>query len=388
MSRHRYTHVTTLIAARLTLITLASVALACSPDHPTGTDLRESPHAPSLAKAPGTPTVNSATPDTGSQGTTLDVRVFGCGFTAGATATWQLNGVASPAKIRTNTTSVVSATELVANITIADSADVASWDIQVALAGGKKGIGTELFAVKAKVPPPQQGTGLSPSGARWVFGTLGTTVDANGGVTTHPAALVGDGRDVNGTLMGGTPTIDPFVGTSSGDYQDLLCGPGLRIYWWNSLAASGDGTFDPSLQAPITCPQRLHTVTLGSVQFSGTWFMYLWRIMQIPLGESRRQVLRIRLDQPNCTRLSIGTQASETDFTATSGGVRVTRVAGTAPGTHVFADYPGYVPGEWLVETVDGRATCENQKGQRWTAGASYTGVYFRIHVTEIPPSP
>jgi hypothetical protein len=66
--------------------------------------------------------------------------------------------------------------------------------------------------------------------------------------------------------------------------------------------------------------------------------------------------------------------------------VRVTRVAGTAPGTHFLAQLPGYVPGEWLVESVDGKATCEYQKGSKWIAGASYTGLYFSIHVTEIPP--
>jgi hypothetical protein len=56
--------------------------------------------------------------------------------------TWQLNGVANPNRVKTNGTTVLSSTELVANITIADTADVTSWDVQVALVGGKKGIGT------------------------------------------------------------------------------------------------------------------------------------------------------------------------------------------------------------------------------------------------------
>lgn len=64
-----------------------------------------------------------------------------------------------------------------------------------------------------------------------------------------------------------------------------------------------------------------------------------------------------------------------------------TRVAGTPPTTHVLSSLPGYVPGEWLVETVHGNAFCQYQKGQRWITSSTVTGLYFRIHVTEIPPT-
>lgn len=173
------------------------------------------------------------------------------------------------------------------NITIADTADVASWDVQVMLTGGKKGIGTEIFAITVK-NPLDNATGVPPSGARWVFGTLGTSIDLSGNVTLHTAGVYGDGRD-----------------------------------------------------------------RIGSMTLPTFGFIYLWKVMQIPVGSSRQQATHIRIDQPNCTRLMIGTQTSDGDLTTTSGGVRITRVAGAAPATHFLSQLPGYVAGEWLVETID-----------------------------------
>lgn len=79
------------------------------------------------------------------------MRVIGSGFVAGAQATWLLRGVADPAKVRTNSTTYVSSTEVVANITIAGDADLAYWDVQI-MAGGKNGVGTESFEVTTAEP--------------------------------------------------------------------------------------------------------------------------------------------------------------------------------------------------------------------------------------------
>ena len=369
-------------AARLTIVALTSFALACGPDAPS-TGPQPTVDNPLFAKASGSPTVKSANPDSSMQGTTLDVHVFGTGFESGAAATWQLNGVANPNKVRTNATTVVSSTELVANITIADTANVASWDVQVALVGGKKGIGTELFAITSKPNSPI--TGTPPSGARWVFGTLGTAIDAVGTVTLQPAGVFGDGLDVDGVAVGSQ--TDSFVGAVSGSYQDAHCGLALRIYWWDSQIASGNATLDPSLSIPSSCGSRTYNVKRGSTVNSVLGFVNVRQVMQLALNASRRQIIRFRVELPSCTRLTVGTPAAD-DFTATSGGVRVTRVGGTTPGTHLISQVPGYTAGEWLVESVNGKATCETQKGSKWTTTASYTGVYFRIHVTEVPPSP
>src|SRR5689334_578550 len=69
-------------------------------------------------------TVTSTLPKSGDKGRTLDVHVYGGGFAAGAAATWALHGVADPTKVKTNSTTFVSSTELIANITIAPDATI------------------------------------------------------------------------------------------------------------------------------------------------------------------------------------------------------------------------------------------------------------------------
>src|SRR5687768_936347 len=133
------------------LVSLGLLAGACtsrSADAPTA-----APAAPLAARAAQGPTVTVTSPQFGNPGTTLDVRVLGSGFVAGAQATWLLRGVANPAKVRTNSTTYLSSTEVVANITIAGDADLAFWDVQIT-AGGKNGVGTESFEVTNKVNPP------------------------------------------------------------------------------------------------------------------------------------------------------------------------------------------------------------------------------------------
>jgi hypothetical protein len=118
-----------------------------------GTEALISPpaEAPTFARGGGSgPTVKSADPDSGLRNTTIDVRVLGSGFDNGSKAVWALTGDTTFAttKIKTNSTRFVRSGELVANITIASDAPLASFDIQVLTAGGKKGIGIELFTVK------------------------------------------------------------------------------------------------------------------------------------------------------------------------------------------------------------------------------------------------
>src|SRR5699024_1270286 len=101
------------------------------------------------------PTVSSTLPKSGDKGQTLDVHVYGSGFAAGATATWALHGVADPSKVKTNSTTVVSSTELVANITIAPDATIDYWDVQV----------TEAFEVTSAMPVgPGSALGVNDAG--------------------------------------------------------------------------------------------------------------------------------------------------------------------------------------------------------------------------------
>jgi dipeptidyl aminopeptidase/acylaminoacyl peptidase len=97
-------------------------------------------------------TVKATDPDTGSQGTTLDVAVIGSGFDRGSQAQWAQSGVPSP-QVTTNSTRFVNSKKLIANITIAPDADTGLYDVIVTASTGNKGIGTELFEVRSKGRP-------------------------------------------------------------------------------------------------------------------------------------------------------------------------------------------------------------------------------------------
>ena len=101
---------------------------------------------PQFARGGG-PSVEAADPPEAPQDVTLDVQIIGSGFEDGSQVTFLLAGESTP-KILTNSSTFVDSNTLVANITIAPDADLAFYDIQVMSIRGKKGIGSELFAVK------------------------------------------------------------------------------------------------------------------------------------------------------------------------------------------------------------------------------------------------
>ena len=126
---------------------LALAFLACSA--PSLDTPAVAPTEPSLGKAQARGlTVSSTQPSSVDRSTTVNVHVIGTGFAAGAQATWLLHGVAYPAKVRTNSTTYVSSTDVVANITVSSDADLALWDVQIA-SSGKNGVGTEVSAITA-----------------------------------------------------------------------------------------------------------------------------------------------------------------------------------------------------------------------------------------------
>lgn len=133
-------------SVHIVLSCAAAVAvLACSRDSVTS-PRQAAAGQPLAGKSPTALAVTSASPAFGDQGTTVNVHVFGSGFTAGAQATWLLHGVAD-AHVHTNSTTFISSSELVANITIASDASLDFWDVQVSLSSGKNGVGSECFEV-------------------------------------------------------------------------------------------------------------------------------------------------------------------------------------------------------------------------------------------------
>ena len=95
--------------------------------------------------------VAAADPPLAAQGTlNLNVKVTGKGFKNGAKAKWLVTGTTDPGGVTVNSTTFVNSTELTANITVADTAAIANFDIAVTNADGRGGKGTELFTVIGK----------------------------------------------------------------------------------------------------------------------------------------------------------------------------------------------------------------------------------------------
>jgi hypothetical protein len=111
-----------------------------------------------------TPQVTSATPPAAAQGTiNLNVVIGGSGFKKGAQAQWFISGTTNPGGVIVNSTAFNSSSQLTANITVSDTADIASFDV-VVYSGGRTGKGTGLFNVTQKGTPTGCVTMGTPSG--------------------------------------------------------------------------------------------------------------------------------------------------------------------------------------------------------------------------------
>lgn len=135
-------------------VIVALSILACSDPSVTQPQIE-----PQFAPGGGGPPVKvtAADPPAGEQGTSVSVRVLGSNFEPGSVAEFTLQGVAG--KVRSNSTTFVSDSELVADITIESDAELGFYDVEVITPRGKKGVGTELFEV---LLPGDPGTGNIP----------------------------------------------------------------------------------------------------------------------------------------------------------------------------------------------------------------------------------
>ena len=216
---------------------IAAVLSACA--DPSGDGLPTAPsERPSFVRAPGGgPAVAAANPASARQGTvTLDVQITGSGFDAGSKASWQLNGVTYP-KIVVNQTTYVSSSTLVANITVASDAATVNYDIAVTTAGGKKGIGAEMFTVTYAMAIPGMTAGRAINDAGQIIGYNGSAIvlqDPIAGIVPVAAGgLVWD-IDRNGRTVGGKHLDgEPVIWTSS---------TGPAGPWTETKLATGDGT--------------------------------------------------------------------------------------------------------------------------------------------------
>lgn len=204
------------VSAMLRLCPALFLAIACS-DQAGG----PRPTEPLFAKTTVSPTVTSATPSYAYQGTVnLDVTINGSGFDSGTKASWYLDGVPY-AKITVNSTSYVSASQLVANISVASDAAIGGYDIVVTTSTTKQGIGSDCFVVTLAVPIPVVGNGINMAGQ--IVGGLaksskstGTLWDPVLGTVALPNATDAEGIDESGSTISGTDGHpSPAVWTSS-----------------------------------------------------------------------------------------------------------------------------------------------------------------------------
>lgn len=214
---------------------LAVLLVGCSEQAPTEAG------TPPILVAPGGgvggPQVDATDPTSAPQNTTLEVRVLGQNFASGAKVDFLLHGLKTPG-VRTNSTRFVSATEVVANITIAADAVVDLYDVQVTLAGKKPGVGIELFAVLQQGPPGQ----WDPPPLVITFGQGSTGTDALRGDDVANSSYPTPGHiSVNGNLMFWLGSDNPRsvrVTTSAFDGQTRD-----RIFTNNHTNPGGDDSF-------------------------------------------------------------------------------------------------------------------------------------------------
>src|SRR5690242_730279 len=237
--------------ARLLCATLV-LATACS-DESQRPRLTE----PLFGKAPAAPTVTSASPSYAYQGTVnLDVTINGSGFDQGTKASWYLNGLPS-AKITVNSTSYVSASQLIANISVASDAAINAYDIVVTTSTTKQGIGSDCFAVTLAVPIPVVGRGINMAGQvvgePTVSGTSGGALwDPGVGMVAMPNAsrvfaIDETGTTISGKDNNGAAAIWTSSSGPSGPWSETILPlpPGLTLGSSRSIAvdASGEAVF-------------------------------------------------------------------------------------------------------------------------------------------------
>ena len=140
--------------------------------------------------------VLSAYPASAAQGTiNLNVSIKGKGFKNGAQAKFYVTGTNLPGGIVVHSTTFKGATEVVANIDVADNAEISKFDIEV-MSDGRTGKGTEMFSVtsKTKTDPcaaidPVPTGGYCFSGAPGMPGCLDSSFGGGTGRVMLPPGL-------------------------------------------------------------------------------------------------------------------------------------------------------------------------------------------------------
>lgn len=135
---------------------MATGLLGCSveaPTEPGDTDPLTARGGAGASKPTTEIKISALDPDTVPADTALVIRVLGSGFTDGSQVSWELAGEPTADVTTSGPVTFISSKELHAPVTVVQDARIATYDVVVTAAGGKKGIGVERLEVVAKFNP-------------------------------------------------------------------------------------------------------------------------------------------------------------------------------------------------------------------------------------------
>jgi hypothetical protein len=187
--------------------------------------------------------VTAATPASGYQGTTIDVVVSGSGFDRTAKAQYFVSGTTNPGGIDVTKVTFRSSSELVTTVDVAETADLASFDIVVMLDSGRKGKGTTLFSVK---PKPNGSTPPPPP--------------------TYPAARAWHSFTSNGGSQVASPRLYMYGGGGS-DWQAVpadLWFYGASAHTWTLVTPTGTAKPGPRQHTGLSCGAGFCVLAMGN----------------------------------------------------------------------------------------------------------------------------
>lgn len=196
-------------------------------------------------------TVSSASPNSAPQGTlNLNVTITGKGFKRGAASQFFVTGTTNPGGVTVNSTAFVGSTQLTANINIADTATISSFDIAVTNSDGRTGKGIELFAVTAKGTPSTSSQNLARADYR---DSLGDRILSDGRAFPCGFDYVGK-NDQCTDVLADKASASEIISTT---------------YFLRTLATCCDNTSDPAINSLVRNPTRWLVLDFSQV-ISGT----------------------------------------------------------------------------------------------------------------------
>jgi len=254
---------------------LSAGLVACSAEAPTGPGNTD----PAMARGGGSagkPTteikISAVDPDTVPADTALVIRVLGSGFTDGSQVSWTLAGEPTTEVTTSGPVTFVSSKELHAPVTVVQDARLASYDVVVTAAGGKKGIGVERLEVVAKFNPLPE-----PS---WAYQSNAHDVNDAGVVVGSASYSNGDLRAMRWVPSGSgwlAQELGPGEAVSMNERGDVVrryLEPATNM--WHSWVLTSSGLevyLGPVWVSGISDAGNL----VGAIYSGGAWPYVAWR---------------------------------------------------------------------------------------------------------------